>query len=89
MALKGLMKNMQQTEKIRHCIRNTPSGVHVLSHVNPVHAIAKYFFVIHFNIILACLSSSDPFSLGFPIKILREFLFCPTRATLPRPTDLS
>jgi hypothetical protein len=37
----------------------------ILSHINPVHIITPDFYVIHFNIILSCMSRSSKWSFPF------------------------
>jgi len=39
-------------QKIRSPTHNSPLLVHILSEINPVHAVPSSLFKIHFNIIL-------------------------------------
>jgi hypothetical protein len=39
--------------KVHHSVRNYQPLVFIRNHINPVHIIKRYFFKIHFNIILA------------------------------------
>jgi len=39
--------------KFYYCLRNTPTLVPVLNHLNPVYIIRPYFSKIHFNIMLS------------------------------------
>jgi len=61
--------------------RTTPL-LPIPSHMNPLHTLPSCFFKPHFGNILHC-TPSGPLPLGFPTKILFEFLFSSIHSTRP------
>jgi len=72
-------------------IHNTPtSPTPILSHINPVHKLLSYLFLIHFNILLPpipTLSTRSPLS-RIPTDISPSRLVPPMHAAYPLPFRL-
>lgn len=68
--------------KVHYFMQKNLPLVHILSHMDPVHALRSRFFKKHFNMFPPMPScTSGLFPSGFPTRILYAFLFSSIHAT--------
>jgi hypothetical protein len=77
--------NILSNPKCHYHVHKSPTLVHILSMMTPVHNTRPCFSYIHFNIFsrLRLGLPSGLFPYGFPTKILYAFIFSPMDATCP------